>query len=45
MNQSDLRTMRQRLADRSAGEAEDHPVLLALATVLFALVFILAAFI
>lgn len=44
MNRRDLEQMRQRLAARSATEREDHPILLALAGILFAVAFILAAF-
>ena len=44
MNRQDLEQMRQRLAARSVTESEDHPILLVLAGVLFAVAFILAAF-
>ena len=44
MNRREIIEMRRRLAARSAGEGEDHPILLAMAGILFALVFILASF-
>ena len=44
MNRRDIDAMRDRLAARSGGEGEDHPVLIVLAGVLFAVAFVLAAF-
>jgi hypothetical protein len=45
MNRREIEEMRRRLADRSAAEGEDSPVLLGLAAVLFVVLIIIANFI
>jgi hypothetical protein len=45
MNRRDIDEMRRRLAARSITEGEDHPLTLAVATILFLAVFFLAFFI
>lgn len=45
MNRRDLEEMRQRLAERQAAQAADHPALLVLTGAMFFLLFLILAFI
>ena len=45
MNRRELEELRQRLAERQAAQAADHPAMLVLAGAMFFLLFLILAFI